>query len=93
MDRGKTTIAPHVVRDIFDVVGRRQPDAERPGKCAFAAMLQLVQEVVVVPPLVALAVRPGVGETFEFITLDANDLRIERLERFPVPGLQGAPHR
>jgi len=71
-------LLPHVIRDALE---EEEEAAMEDGVCGgdgLSELLALLTEAVVRPPILALALRPGVGLAV-YLSLDAGTLRVSRL--------------
>eukprot|EP00850_Spirogloea_muscicola_P009246 SM000051S17606 [mRNA] locus=s51:737018:741274:+ [translate_table: standard] len=75
---GQHLLQPHQLLNELEAAldAAEQPDVVRDSD--FAKMLQSTQEAVVIPPYVALAVRPRPGE-WQFLRIDVDELEAEEL--------------
>ncbi|KAJ9543116.1 hypothetical protein OSB04_022823 [Centaurea solstitialis] len=78
VDQGKGILQPHHLLDELDNIIVDQPSRQKLADSSFGQILNSAQEGIILPPYVALAVRPRPG-VWEFLRLNVNELSVEQL--------------
>ncbi|CAN1353216.1 Sucrose synthase 2 [Linum perenne] len=78
VDQGKGILQPHNLLDELDNIICDEEDRETLRNGPFSEVLKSAMEAIVLPPFVAIAVRPRPG-VWEYVRVNVNDLSVDQL--------------
>ncbi|KAF5178563.1 Sucrose synthase [Thalictrum thalictroides] len=77
VDQGKGILQPHhIIDELTEAIGKE--GGQKLKDSAFSDVLTSAQEAIVLPPFVAIAVRPRPG-VWEYVRVDISELSVEQL--------------
>ncbi|XP_043720364.1 sucrose synthase 2-like isoform X2 [Telopea speciosissima] len=76
--KGKGILQPHHLLDALADVVEEDKGKQKLDDCPLSEVLEFAQEAIVLPPFVAIAVRPGPG-VWDFVRVNVDDLSVEQL--------------
>lgn len=76
--QGKGILQPHVLIDEFDSIISKETSCRKLRDGPFGEVLKSAQEAIVIPPFVAIAVRPRPG-VWEYVRVNAYELSVDQL--------------
>ncbi|EEF39300.1 sucrose synthase, putative [Ricinus communis] len=79
VDQGKGILQPHTLIDEFDNVVGDGESRQMLRNGPFGEVLKSAQEAIVLPPFVAIAIRPRPG-IWEYVRVNVHDLSVEQLD-------------
>ncbi|CAN1196368.1 Sucrose synthase 2 [Linum perenne] len=78
VDQGKGILQPHNLLDELDNIICDEEDRETLRNGPFSEVLKSAMEAIILPPFVAIAVRPRPG-VWEYVRVNVNDLSVDQL--------------
>ncbi|XP_050235616.1 sucrose synthase 3 [Mercurialis annua] len=79
VEQGKGILQPHTLIDEFDNVVTDEETHQTLKEGPFGEVLKSAQEAIVLPPFVAIAIRPRPG-VWEYVRVNVHDLSVEQLD-------------
>ncbi|XP_010038238.2 sucrose synthase 2 isoform X2 [Eucalyptus grandis] len=76
--QGKGILQPHHLLDELDSILDDEQSGQSLSACPFNEVLKSAQEAIVLPPFVAVAVRPTPG-VWEYVRINVNELSVDEL--------------
>ncbi|KAF8006756.1 hypothetical protein BT93_K0921 [Corymbia citriodora subsp. variegata] len=76
--QGKRILQPHHLLDELDSTMDDEQSRQKLSTCPFSDVLKTAQEAIVLPPFVALAVRPTLG-VWDYVRTNVNALSVDQL--------------
>ncbi|XP_073052477.1 sucrose synthase 2 [Primulina eburnea] len=78
VEQGKSILQPHHLIDVLDNIIGDDDSRKKLSDGPFGEVLKSAQEAIVLPPFVAIAVRPSPG-VWEYVRVNVHELSVEQL--------------